>query len=294
MKAYRFKKIDAFSTGLSAGNPAGCIYPDEEISDASMQQIAQELQGFVSEVGFVRPGLGDADIVLRYFSCEREVPFCGHATVAIMHDLIRNTESYQNRDTLRIQTKEGILLVINRLLSEGTVYIHAPFPKFFESTIDVPDIARALNIPLPMIDSTRSPGIVQVGQKILLVPLLSLSSCINCSPDYHTLREFALSHGIEVIHIASGETNHPDHPYYVRVFAPAFGYLEDPATGSANAAFGYYLLAAGLWNGDPIQLAQGPDGKNPNIVQISEAADGSILFGGNAVVKIDGYYHVYG
>ena len=57
MKKLRFKKIDAFASGSSSGNPAAVIYLDQpdELSDAEMQQIARELKGFVSEVGFVSP-----------------------------------------------------------------------------------------------------------------------------------------------------------------------------------------------------------------------------------------------
>lgn len=293
MKRYRFKKIDAFSTGLSTGNPAGCIYPEKEMTDSEMQQIARELQGFVSEIGVVLPGSGDADITLRYFSCEREVAFCGHATVAIMYDLIEQSESHRERDIIRIKTNEGVLSVINRFSREGTVYIHAPNPVFIDKSPEVSDIARALDIPVSDIDTSRPLGIVQVGQKALIVPLNSLSSCSRCSPDYKTLRDFVHSHSIDGIHIATQETCHPDHAYYVRVFAPALGYLEDPATGSANAAFGYYLVRAGLWDGNPMQLAQGPDAKTPNIVHISRASDGSMLFGGQAVVRIVGYYYTY-
>lgn len=97
MKRLRFKKIDAFSTGRSSGNPAGYVLLEEDLPVQDMQQVARELQGFVSEVGFVRMGAGDGavDLTLRYFSCEREVSFCGHATVAIMHDLISHTPCLQ-------------------------------------------------------------------------------------------------------------------------------------------------------------------------------------------------------
>ncbi|RJQ84528.1 MAG: hypothetical protein C4519_04975 [Desulfobacteraceae bacterium] len=89
MKAFTFRKLDAFTTGASAGNPAGCILLDscDAMRDADMLRIAYELGGFVSEVGYVRQTPGkEWDYELRYFSREREVNFCGHATVAIMHD----------------------------------------------------------------------------------------------------------------------------------------------------------------------------------------------------------------
>ena len=52
MHKYRFKKIDAFVSGSSAGNPAAAVYLDsfDDIIEEDMQRIAQELRGFVSEV----------------------------------------------------------------------------------------------------------------------------------------------------------------------------------------------------------------------------------------------------
>ncbi len=56
MKKFKFKKIDAFNSQKSGGNPAGAIYIDsfDDISVKEMQRIAGELKGFVSEVGYVQ------------------------------------------------------------------------------------------------------------------------------------------------------------------------------------------------------------------------------------------------
>jgi len=74
-----------------------------------------------------------------------------------------------------------------------------------------------------------------------------------------------------------------------RVFAPKFGYLEDPATGSGNPAMGYYMLKNQLWDGQPVSIEQNGEKKLFNIVKF-KAVDGEVLFGGNAVVKIEGEY----
>ena len=68
MKILPFKKIDAFATEHSSGNPAGVIYlrPSDELSEEEMLRIARELKGFVSEVGYVRQVERDA-FVLRYY-----------------------------------------------------------------------------------------------------------------------------------------------------------------------------------------------------------------------------------
>ncbi len=91
MKSYRFKKIDAFATQQSDGNPAGMIYLDtfDDLNTDEMLRIAKELKGFVSEVGYVSK-IDESTLSLKFFSSEKEVEFCGHATIAILYDQIKN------------------------------------------------------------------------------------------------------------------------------------------------------------------------------------------------------------
>ena len=72
-------KIAAFSDGDTGGNPAGVMLGEVLPSDADMQRIAAKV-GF-SETAFAAPT--DAGWRVRYFSPENEVPFCGHATIAL-------------------------------------------------------------------------------------------------------------------------------------------------------------------------------------------------------------------
>src|SRR6187551_2741293 len=72
-------RIAAFSDGEAGGNPAGVVLGDAHPSEDEMRRIAAQL-GY-SETAFAMPqGLGWR---VRYFSPESEVPFCGHATIAL-------------------------------------------------------------------------------------------------------------------------------------------------------------------------------------------------------------------
>lgn len=100
----------------SAGNPAGYINLDskESINENEMQQIARELKGFVNEVGYIYKE-NETTFSLKYYSSEREVEFCGHATIAIMYDMIKNTNSLINKPEINIITNKGKLIVENQI-----------------------------------------------------------------------------------------------------------------------------------------------------------------------------------
>lgn len=294
MKSYPLQKLDAFTTGKSSGNPAACITLDnqDDISLEMMQQIAFELKGFVSEVGFVWPSQG-ADFELRYFSSEQEVPFCGHATIAIMHRLISSSPELMPKKELLIRTRHSNLKVINRIKDENLVYIHTPKPQFVPIAINHCDIAEALDLKLSDIDQTQSPVLISLGQNILLVKLSDKQTCLDCRPDFRKLRQFCLENSFEILTLYVQDKDFPDVPLRTRVFPPVYGYLEDPATGSGNAALGYHLLTSKQWDGTRTTIEQGKESDNPNLVHLN-SEDERILVGGSAVCRIVGNYFLHG
>ena len=296
MQRYRFKKIDAFVEEQSTGNPAGCVYlPDQNaLTVEGMQQIARELAGFVSEVVYVYPDEGHMG--LRFFSQEREVAFCGHATIAVMYDLIKNDEALARDPIVRIHVQGRDLLVRNEIASADAVFISAPLPLFLDTELTRDDIAAALKIPPGEITEKNPIMLVNAGLATLIVPFTSLEVLLSLRPDQKHLREFCLAHDIEIILVFSDGVSIPENNYRTRVFAPIYGYLEDPATGSGNAALGYYLLNAGLWDGQMIKIEQGRSMERPNIIRlVSDASkvQRSVFFGGNAKVRIEGEYLLY-
>jgi PhzF family phenazine biosynthesis protein len=296
MQRLRFKKIDAFVDGQSNGNPSGCIYlPDQNaLPVAGMQQIARELSGYVSEVAFVYPDEGHTG--LRFFSAEREVAFCGHCTVAVMYDLIKNDGSRAWDPIARIHVQGRDILVRNEIASTDSVFVSTPLPNFPATSLTRDDIAAALKIPPGEIIDKDRIMLVNAGLATLIVPLASLDTLLSIRPDQKNLKEFCLTNRIDIILVFTDDVSSEKNSYRTRVFAPVFGYLEDPATGSGNAALGYHLLNAGSWDGRMIRIEQGRNKENPNIIRlVSDASrmQRTVFFGGNAKVRIEGDYLFY-
>ncbi len=292
MVKIEYKKIDAFTGRSSLGNPAAClILGDKKLSDEEMLQIGKEHSGFVSEVVFVTDS-DAADCKLTYFSSECEVEFCGHGTIATMYEFIRNNPALMKKDEVRIETnRKGILTVYNELEKEDAVYITSPQTKDLELKVSKDEILEALEIKEEVLDSSLPVDHIEAGLKTLIVPVKKLADEISIWPDEAKLKEFVLSKGMENILIFSMETEDKNCIAHTRVFAPKFGYLEDPATGSSNSAFARYLLKNNLWNGTAACLEQGGDDRVFNKVKIKEM-NGCILFGGSATLKIEGEYFI--
>ncbi len=293
MSCFRFKKIDAFTGGLSSGNPAACVYLEDisDITPAQMQQIARELKGYVNEVVYV---FTDKDsYLLKYYSSECEVYFCGHGTIAAMYDLIINEPLLIMQEKIRIKVKQEYLDVINDIPKNDCVYISAPQPAYQKTALSIGDVSEALEMSPSEIDNRHKISLVNAGLNTLIVPIHKLRECINIDPQEIKLRDFCLNHDIDIILVYTQETSNKASDYRTRVFAPKFGYLEDPATGSGNSAFGYYLLEENQWDGQNLVIEQNASYDNPNLVKLGtliKQGKINVLFGGGAQVRVDGKY----
>lgn len=295
MKKFKFKKIDAFATQKSDGNPAGMVYLEsfDDITPDDMLKIAKELEGFVSEVGYVWR-IEENTFSLKYYSSEREVDFCGHATIAIMYDLIKNSDDLINKKQINIITCKGKLIVENRISSEDAVFITAPVPVFSKDKIDIESVAKALRISSLEINNDYPISILNSGLETLIVPIKNISAVLSISPVLDELKEFCIDNSIDIITVYTDEVAYKRNRYRSRVFAPTFGYLEDPATGSGNSALGYYLLQNRIWDGTFMSLEQNGSFENPNIIKLlakdTEGKKPQVVFGGGAIVRIEGEY----
>jgi PhzF family phenazine biosynthesis protein len=133
--------------------------------------------------------------------------------------------------------------------------------------------------------------LIDAGLRTLIVPLKDLKTEISAFPDEKRLKAFCEGNGIDIVLVYSLEVEDPDSFAHTRVFAPRFGYLEDPATGSGNAAFGHYLLKYGMWDGRDERVEQGGMDRAYNQIRLVTRG-GAVLFGGRATVRIEGVYYL--
>ena len=292
MKQYRYIKSNAFTSAESLGNPAACIFiGQEELTPEQMQAIAAEHKGFVMEVVFC--GQSEvADCKLTYYSSECEVDFCGHGTIATMYTMVKETPELMAKPVITAETnRKGIIEVFNAINEENAVYITALDPIEHPMNLSIAQIEDALTLPHGSIRNDLPIRIIDAGLRTLLVPIADLETEISVYPNEQSLKSFCESNDIDIILVFSMQTAEVSTYAHTRVFAPKFGYLEDPATGSGNSAFANYLLSEGLWKGESITIEQGGNNRIFNSVKL-KCLNGKVLFGGKATKKIEGEYYI--
>jgi PhzF family phenazine biosynthesis protein len=244
------QRLAAFSTGGIGGNPAGVVLGATLPAAAEMQAVAAEI-GY-SETVFA--AYAEDVWRARYFSPEIEVPFCGHATLALGAALaLAHGDGIfaLQLNTARITVdgwRDGTLL---RAALQSPATRSAPAP------VDLTAAALALfGYTETDLDARLPPAIAEAGARHLVLCLSSRERLAAMRYDLPAGRELMTRAGIvtiSLIHAATETLFHARNPF------AAGGIYEDPATGAAAAALAGYLRDIGWPHGHAIDIVQGED-----------------------------------
>jgi len=248
MTGRKYFTLDVFTDEQFAGNPLAVVLDGGGLETDAMQRIAREFN--LSETVFVMPPANASHRArLRIFTPARELPFAGHPTVgtAVLLSLI------DGRGATAFVLEEQVGPVPCRVRPSGTDAGHAEFdlprlPTMEPNTGDRADRARALGL-APGDFAAESSGwpieVWSAGNPFTMVPLANLDAAERCRVDLATFDAAFRASNRSAAFVFAREGTHPGSHFHARMFAPSFGILEDPATGSAVAAFSGYLAAHG-------------------------------------------------
>ncbi|MCP4333978.1 MAG: PhzF family phenazine biosynthesis protein [Gammaproteobacteria bacterium] len=243
-------KIAAFSDDDQGGNPAGVMITDDLPGDDEMQRIAAEV-GY-SETAFAMPM--DNAWRVRYFSPESEVPFCGHATIALGAALARQQGDgvfplILNEAEITVEGKHGGATVSAALQSP---------PTRSEPVSDalLSEVLELFGYSCDGLDAKLPPARAHGGADHLVITLNSRELLSAMHYDLDAGRKLMRREGLVTILFAYAETPlrfHTRNPF------ASGGVYEDPATGAATAAFAGYLRDIDWPHQGEIEIVQGED-----------------------------------
>ncbi len=243
-------RIAAFSDGPVGGNPAGVSIDDDLPPSEVMQQVAAEV-GF-SETAFAAP-VGDAWRV-RYFSPKSEVPFCGHATIALGAALaLRSGDGIfklkLNKAAISVEGRREGDVVAAALQSPPTRSKPAN-PSLLEAALKLFEYSSDdLNRDIP-------PAEIHAGADHLVLTLKTREKLAAMRYGLDQGRSLMSKAGLVTIALVHVRDNQN---FDVRNAFASGGVLEDPATGAAAAAFAGYLRDLRWPHGGNIHIVQGED-----------------------------------
>jgi trans-2,3-dihydro-3-hydroxyanthranilate isomerase len=246
MKKLRYHLVDVFTNHAFGGNQLAVFTDAHGLSPEIMQAIAKELN--LSETTFVLPPEDSQnDYRVRIFTPAVELPMAGHPTIGTTFVLAaeRLIECSGQETTINLEEGVGMIPVTIEWRGGSPAYIQMsqPLPVFGSRFTDANLIAEVLSIEARAITETHLPiEVVSCGVPFLFVPLKNLKDVrrIQFRRDMweRVLRDFESPH----VFVFTQETELEGSSVHCRMFAPALGISEDPATGGASGPLGCYLV----------------------------------------------------
>ena len=276
MGTFRYVFADVFTEVPFAGNQLAVFTDAREIPEERLQPLAREIN--FSETVFVYPAAGEGHARIRIFTPALELPFAGHPVLGTAFVLGGPLQL----DELRLETGAGVVPV--RLERDGSrvVFGWMGQPQFPFEPYDRSEELLAL---LGAAESGLPVELYRQGPGHVLVELGSPETVAALRPNIEALLD--LSPYGTCCFARDGET------WKARVFVPAHGVGEDPATGSAAGPLALHLARHGrIGFGDEIEIRQGVElGRPSTLYAVARSAE-EVEVGGSAVVVARGEFRL--
>ena len=253
-------KLAAFSQNGLGGNPAGVAFYDSIPSAEEMMSIAKEV-GYSETAFLVKQEDGWR---VRYFAPELEVPFCGHATIALGAAL---GERF-GEGTYKLILNDSEISVSAKKTELGmSATLQSPETWSKDAPNDVVDkFLVGFHMDRAQLDSNFPIRYAGAGAKHLILFVKDRATLANMKYDFNTVRALMMEEGLITISLLWQESDsviHSRNPF------AAGGVYEDPATGAAAAALAGYLRDIGWKGSKTFTILQGEDMGVPSRLNVS-------------------------
>ena len=257
--------IDAFTEELFKGNQAAVCLLENELDETTMLNIAKEF-GF-SETAFVIKQSTNS-FSIRYFSPVKEIPLCGHATLASSKAIF--TE-YKELSKIIFHTHFGDILEIS--LTDGKIEMKFPL-HLTEKTECDNAIRKSLGIKEVLNSRYNS------FHNMLLLEIESSIELENLKPDFSVLRNIETSiSGV----LVTSKSIRENFDYEYRYFFPWSGADEDPVTGGVQSFLVKYW--SDKLNKEKMKAFQSSERTGSMEVELT---DNSVVISSNAIIFTTG------
>jgi len=288
---HRFHIVDVFAEERYAGNPLAVVRDAADLDTATMQRVALEF-GF-SETTFAvsDPRASEPGVRVRIFTPAEELPFAGHPTLGTAW-VIREHLAAGHPAAVPLALGVGRVPVAFEAEGEHEVaWLEAP-PIRLGKTIEPARIAPPLGLSSADVAADLPVQHVSAGVEFVLVPLASRAAVAKARLAPSAFAPLATEGFPTALYWFAREAETRGHELCARMqwFAStdaARAVREDPATGSATACLGAYLIAH-RGADVALRIAQGVEMGRPSLLRLEAraGAGGPAIRVGGRVVEV--------
>ncbi|WP_108801930.1 PhzF family phenazine biosynthesis protein [Aquimarina sp. Aq107] len=223
--------LNAFAENGKGGNPAGVVLNADELSNKNKLEISKKVG--LSETAFVSKSKTE-DFKLDFFTPNKQIAHCGHATVATFSylkqiGLLKNNSS--SKETIDGKRKIEII--------GDLAFMEQLAPKYTDVSHKESVVLKSLGLKKKDLIPNAPIQIVNTGNSFILVPVISNEILKNTIPDFDLINEVSDEFDLIGYYVFSTVT---EFDATSRMFGPRYGILEESGTGMAAGPLACYLF----------------------------------------------------
>ena len=238
---YELRIVDVFAKQRYEGNPLAVVLDATGLEGDAMQAIAREMN--LSETTFICGRKPNGSYRVRIFTPAEELPFAGHPTLGTA-SVLRSLAADEEANPSRVVLSLGVGEVPVEFEDDGdacTAWFTAHAMEL-EGFPDSHRLAQAVGLDPDDFVDDAPPRAVRAGPAFIFVALRSRAALERSRLDMQAFQPFEAEGFAKSVYLFTRETAQEENDLCARVFFDANGVREDPATGSATAFLGAYLL----------------------------------------------------
>lgn len=243
---FHFYTADVFSDRIFGGNQLA-VFPDAAGLDYKLMQLVAREFNFSETVFVFPPRQASHTRLLRIFTPTMEVPFAGHPTIGAAHVLAAIGEVKLEGDVTHIVFEEEVGVIEVTVNSEGrrpvSAQLSAPnLPELGPAPPSSEETASMLSLEqMDLLGTEYAPEALSCGVPFLFVPLRDLDAVQRVRMRREKWETLLSNYWAPHIYVFAYGGRSEGSDIHARMFAPALGIDEDPATGAAATALAGYL-----------------------------------------------------
>lgn len=232
-KTIEVQILNAFIDKGKGGNPAGVVLNADELTNDQKLKIASEIG--LSETAFVSKS-DSADFKLDFFTPNKQIAHCGHATIATfsyLSQLGKVKEKQTSKETI-----DGLRKIV---IANDLAFMEQKAPVYTDLSERKKEILASLS--LRKEDMMPEAPILKVntGNSFFIIPVSNAEVLKNIQPNFDLISDLSEEFDLIGYYVFTTETNDSERDVSTRMFAPRYDIAEESATGMAAGPLACYL-----------------------------------------------------
>lgn len=247
--------VNGFVAGGAGGNPAGVVLDADRFTEQQMLEISKKIG--LSETAFVSAS-DTAGFKLDFFTPNRRIAHCGHATIAAFSYLAQTGRVGEGETSkMTVDGPRKIIIRGEQAFMEQTAPSYRSADNWGQFGVTLKDVLDSVGLSSGQLIGGLEPMLINTGNSFIVIPVKDEATLAAVEPDQDVINQISEKLDLIGYYLFAMSPNEAEAVATTRMFGPRYAIIEEAATGMAAGPLGCYLYDVMDHGDSHLIIAQG-------------------------------------